>query len=41
MVWLGLLFAVVLLILGGWYLYNQSQATQAANNPLNGLISLV
>jgi hypothetical protein len=25
MIWLGLFIAMVVLILGGWYLYNQNQ----------------
>ncbi len=41
MIWLGLFIAVIVLILGGWYLYNQQLATQAQNNPLNQAFNLV
>lgn len=40
MVIVALVFAVVLLILGGWFLYNQNQATIAANNPVNQILGL-
>ncbi len=35
MIWLGLIFAVILLILGGWYLSNQAAATQQATGTAN------